>query len=237
MRLRCTSTRLSSRRLDTALFSLLDVPREGDFYICGPPGFLEDMRSGLVGWGVAAERVRSEVFGSGPALTPGIVGQSQRAPHPPAGALGTGSLVSFARSNLGVRWDAASRSLLEFAEACDVPVRWACRTGVCHSCETGLASGTVRYDPSRLSLQRPAIFLYAARNLKAMSFSISELDFSRHLAISSALLTGSISLEECALGARAYAIRSVTDGRPTVPRSSPRNHDGLGDTRARTRAP
>ncbi len=37
--------------------------------------------------------------------------------------------------------------LLELAEACDVPVRWSCRTGVCHSCETDLLSGTVSYAP------------------------------------------------------------------------------------------
>ncbi|HEX3924349.1 MAG TPA: 2Fe-2S iron-sulfur cluster-binding protein [Streptosporangiaceae bacterium] len=38
-------------------------------------------------------------------------------------------------------------SLLELAEACDVPVRWSCRTGVCHTCETSLMSGAVRYAP------------------------------------------------------------------------------------------
>ena len=39
-------------------------------------------------------------------------------------------------------------SLLEFAEACDVPVRWSCRTGVCHTCETTVMSGTVSYAPA-----------------------------------------------------------------------------------------
>jgi hypothetical protein len=28
--------------------------------------------------------------------------------------------------------------------AWDVPVRWSCRAGVCHTCETTLVSGTVR---------------------------------------------------------------------------------------------
>jgi ferredoxin len=37
--------------------------------------------------------------------------------------------------------------VLEFAEACDVPVRWACRTGVCHTCETALIGGQTLYDP------------------------------------------------------------------------------------------
>ena len=28
-----------------------------------------------------------------------------------------------------------------------VPARWSCRTGVCHTCETGLVVGTVSYRP------------------------------------------------------------------------------------------
>jgi len=28
-----------------------------------------------------------------------------------------------------------------------VPVRWSCRTGVCHNCETGLISGSATYRP------------------------------------------------------------------------------------------
>jgi ferredoxin len=43
-----------------------------------------------------------------------------------------------------------SRSLLEFAEACDVPVRFSCRSAVCHACECGLISGLVNYDPEPL---------------------------------------------------------------------------------------
>jgi ferredoxin len=58
-----------------------------------------------------------------------------------------GPLVSFARSNLSAHWGSTFNSLLELAEACDVPVRWSCRTGVCHSCETGLILGAVGYRP------------------------------------------------------------------------------------------
>ena len=44
-------------------------------------------------------------------------------------------------------WSRDYASLLELAEACDVPVRWSCRTGVCHNCETAVVSGDVRYSP------------------------------------------------------------------------------------------
>jgi len=46
-----------------------------------------------------------------------------------------------------VPWRDDVANLLELAEACDVPTRWSCRTGICHSCEAGLLGGAVSYDP------------------------------------------------------------------------------------------
>ncbi len=136
-------------RLDVQVLQELGAPREADFYLCGPAAFMSGMTADLSNWGVPAERLHSENFGSGPALTPGIAAAPARTPHPPDRPTGTGPMVSFARSNLALRWDSASQSLLELAESCDVPVRWACRTGVCHNCETGLIAGAVDYfvDP------------------------------------------------------------------------------------------
>jgi ferredoxin len=110
-----------------------------------------DMAATLTARGVTPDRVKSEIFGPSDALTPGIVGgTSPRAPHPPDGEQGSGEPVVFSRSNVSAPWNPALRTLLEFAEACDVPVRWACRTGVCHTCETGLIGGAVAYDPTPL---------------------------------------------------------------------------------------
>jgi ferredoxin len=96
----------------------------------------------------ARDRLHTENFGSGQSMTPGIAAVPRRPPHPPAEAAEVGPLVSFTRSNLAVHWGSAFHSLLELAEACDVPVRWSCRTGVCHNCETGLISGSVIYRPN-----------------------------------------------------------------------------------------
>ncbi len=125
----------------------IGTPRAAAFYLCGPPAFMTELRTGLAAWGVDAKRIRSESFGGGPAVTPGIVATPYRQPHPPAGATGTGPMVSFARSGLNVRWKSTYQSVLELAEACDVPVRWSCRTGVCHSCQTPVISGGVDYRP------------------------------------------------------------------------------------------
>ncbi|MBV9416007.1 MAG: 2Fe-2S iron-sulfur cluster binding domain-containing protein [Solirubrobacterales bacterium] len=97
--------------------------------------------------GIAAARIHTEPFGPAPGSTPGIAATPARAPHLPAGKPGDGSTIEFARSDLAVRWSSDYGSLLELAEACDVPVRWSCRTGVCHTCETTLIAGNVKYNP------------------------------------------------------------------------------------------
>ena len=59
-------------RLTATILEKLGVPREADFYLCGPPAFLEDFTAGLGGWGVARDRVHTEIFGSGKSITPGV---------------------------------------------------------------------------------------------------------------------------------------------------------------------
>jgi ferredoxin-NADP reductase/MOSC domain-containing protein YiiM len=134
-------------RLTAEVARELGVPLDADHYLCGPAAFLEELPAGLVTHGVRPERVRVEVFGSQGALEPGVVPSSRRPPHPPPGAAGSGPLVEFARSSVSTRFDPQYGTLLELAEACDVPVRWSCRTGVCHTCETDLLGGAVVYEP------------------------------------------------------------------------------------------
>ena len=134
-------------RVGVQVFEEMGVPPDADFYICGPAAFMSGLVDGLAGWGVSPRRLHTENFGPGPSMTPGVAATSQRPLHPPAEAAEVGPLVSFTRSNLAVHWGSAFHSLLELAEACDMPVRWSCRTGVCHNCETGLISGSVAYRP------------------------------------------------------------------------------------------
>jgi ferredoxin len=108
------------------------------------------MRESLVSLGFEASRVHSELFGGVSAINPGLTGVVRKTPHLPPGVAGTGPAVTFARSGLTVPWSEEYPSLLEFAEACDVPTRWSCRTGVCHTCVTPVLSGRVDYDPDPL---------------------------------------------------------------------------------------
>jgi ferredoxin len=163
-------------RLTAAVLADTGVPTAADFYLCGPGPFMRDIAAALTARGVPLDRVSMEVFGPGESVTPGVVGAARRSPHPPAGEPGPGPLVSFSRSNLSVAWDPSFASLLEFAEACDVPVKWSCRTGVCHTCETGLISGEISYRPEPLEPPAPGSALICCSQPKAPPHSIS----SRH---------------------------------------------------------
>jgi ferredoxin len=58
--------------------------------------------------------------------------------------------VTFSRSDLAVPWDDPYPSLLDVAEACDVPVGFGCRNGTCHNCQSGLPAGEVTYHTEPL---------------------------------------------------------------------------------------
>jgi ferredoxin-NADP reductase/MOSC domain-containing protein YiiM/ferredoxin len=135
--------------ITTDVIEKIGVPRDGDFYLCGPATFMQDLTAGLTALGVPGDRVHTEVFGAERSITPGIA-ETHHHPHPPEGTAGLGPRVSLVRSGLEVGWDPKFPSLLDLAEACDVPVRWSCRTGVCHTCESGLISGSVTYQPEPL---------------------------------------------------------------------------------------
>jgi ferredoxin-NADP reductase/MOSC domain-containing protein YiiM/ferredoxin len=137
----------SAGRLSGSLLTELGVPRDADAYLCGPTPFMDEISAGLAAFGLEASRIHTEPFGPAPGLTPGIAATSTRAPHPPAGRPGEGPTIEFARSDLAVPWSDDYGNLLELAEACDVPVRWSCRTGVCHNCESTLIAGDLEYSP------------------------------------------------------------------------------------------
>jgi ferredoxin-NADP reductase/MOSC domain-containing protein YiiM len=142
-------------RLTASALAALQPPADSEAYICGPAAFMDDISAGCAALGIDAARIHTEPFGPAAPQTPGIAAAPVRAPHPPAGPAGAGPMVSFARSDLAIPWTSGYGTLLELAEACDVPVRWSCRTGVCHTCETTLIAGSVDYDPDPVEPPTP----------------------------------------------------------------------------------
>ncbi len=140
----------SPGRLTKDTLVALGIPAGATAFVCGPASFMVDMQHALAAAGVDPARIHTELFGALPAITPGLTGPAGRAPHPPPGPPGTGPLVTFARSGVSAPFAAGRRSVLELADACDVPARWSCRTGVCHTCTTPLLAGDVTYSPAPL---------------------------------------------------------------------------------------
>jgi ferredoxin-NADP reductase/MOSC domain-containing protein YiiM len=139
--------------LSRSVFDEFGISREADVYLCGPTRFMSDMKEALATAGVVPQRIHVEIFVGSEPITPGVVSAAKRAPHLPNDDADTGPVVTFARSGIAAHWKASAyQSILELAEACDVPVRWSCRTGVCHTCESGLISGSVVYGPQPLEM-------------------------------------------------------------------------------------
>jgi len=137
----------SAGRLTASVLAELKPPQDAETYICGPAAFMDEISAGLAALGCDASRMHTEPFGPAASSTPGIAARNAPAPHPPAGQPGNGPTITFARSGLAIPWSSDYGALLELAEACDVPVRWSCRTGVCQTCETTIIAGNVDYSP------------------------------------------------------------------------------------------
>ena len=112
----------------------IQKPASADFFLCGPPPFMEASRTILTGLGVEPERIMQESFGVS-------------APQPATSGPGaeTGVLVEFARSGKTclVR---AGQTVLEAAEERGIGIPSSCRQGQCGTCKTKLLEGNVRMD-------------------------------------------------------------------------------------------
>jgi ferredoxin-NADP reductase len=102
-----------------------------DYFLCGPPPFMELVRAILVNAGVSAEHIRQETFGGNPA------------PSVPSGEPGGTFVVEFARSGRKVSV-ASDRTLLQSAWENGVAIPSACRQGQCGTCKTRMLEGNVR---------------------------------------------------------------------------------------------
>jgi ferredoxin-NADP reductase len=132
-------------RLSIETIAVSGIPVDADYYLCGPDAFMQSLSAALIARGTTPEHVATEVFGAKAMIAaPGLEAEHPP-PHAPAGSPADGPPVTFSRSNLTLPWDPGYGNLLEFAEACDIPVSFGCRIGVCHYCETGLLTGEVSY--------------------------------------------------------------------------------------------
>lgn len=146
---------ITQGRPTTQSLAAMGIPTDAVAYLCGPNAFMDDLGGILREHGLSPERIHTEQFSALPAINPGVTGTAVVRPHQPPGQPGTGPLITFARSGITTPWSPAHASLLDLAEACDIPTRWSCRTGVCHTCVTPLVAGDITYTTPPLELPEP----------------------------------------------------------------------------------
>jgi ferredoxin-NADP reductase len=129
-------------RIDIAALTEILPFNDYDFYLCGPPAFMQGLYDGLRGLNIADGRIHAEAFG--PASL-------RRRPDrgtdaiPPATPSTEPVPVIFARSGREAEWTPASGSLLELAEASGMQPEFSCRNGSCGTCRTRILEGEVAY--------------------------------------------------------------------------------------------
>lgn len=139
------TTHESIGHVDADLVAKLVDVAECDFYLCGPPGFMQALYDGLIARGVAADRIHFESFGTA----------TVRRQQPPGAALPVGEMaasaipVRFAKSGIDAVWTPEAGTLLELAEASGLAPVFGCRSAVCGTCTTRISRGAVNYvtDP------------------------------------------------------------------------------------------
>ncbi len=108
-----------------------------DFYLCGPPAFMQGAYDGLRRLNIANERIHAEAFG------PSSLVRDDAPVGPPMSEAPVA--VRFAAAAVEAVWQPGSGSLLDLAEQAGLQPEYACRGGTCGSCRTRLLSGDVGY--------------------------------------------------------------------------------------------
>ncbi|NQV84664.1 MAG: 2Fe-2S iron-sulfur cluster binding domain-containing protein [Rhodospirillales bacterium] len=115
-----------------------------DYYLCGPPPFMQALYTALRDWGVDDTRIFYEFFGPATVLK-GAPGDIPANPAPHGTQAASGIEVTFKWAEVTVPWDGTSDTLLELAEAHGVDADFSCRSGVCHTCACTLMEGEIEY--------------------------------------------------------------------------------------------
>lgn len=147
-----------------------------DFFLCGPPGFMQGIYDSLRELGVADSRIFAEGFGPASLTrTPDPISSSeteQNSQQPPEA---DSAQVVFAQKGSGSDhpersehdWHAADGTLLEFAEAKGFNPAFGCRSGSCGNCAASLNRGHVSYRTSPATSITPGeVLLCCARPAK-----------------------------------------------------------------------
>ncbi|MEQ8392730.1 MAG: pyridoxamine 5'-phosphate oxidase family protein [Thalassospira sp.] len=133
----------ASGHIDMNLLRSLLPFDDFDFYLCGPPPFMQALYDGLRGLNISNARIHAEAFGPA-SLTRSQDTHDDLPELPPASSKPV--KVEFAPSNQSAVWQPdADKTLLELAEDIGLAPEASCRGGNCGTCRTKITQGRVTY--------------------------------------------------------------------------------------------
>lgn len=135
-------------RIDASLLKAHLPFDDYDFYLCGPPTFMQSLYAGLRAFQVNDDRIHVEAFGPAALRRDQVNGQPARRPGPaPATEV---TKVVFGQSAREASWSPGSGTLLDLAEQNGLSPSYSCRAGNCGECRAKVIRGDVSYlfEPS-----------------------------------------------------------------------------------------
>jgi ferredoxin-NADP reductase/MOSC domain-containing protein YiiM len=129
--------------VDLGLLKALLPGKDMDFFLCGPPPFMNGLLKSLWEWGVPETRIRFELFGPATLLQEGT---SARRRTKETTVEEKAYEIEFSASGITAKWDPEYENLLEFAEDQGVFPDFSCRSGICHTCQYKISEGEVAYN-------------------------------------------------------------------------------------------
>lgn len=139
------SGRIDAEKLDTMLSTVIRTSAIDEWFLCGPFELVQLVRDNLTAQGVAAEKVRFELFSTGePSRPEGHIGRPVVADEG-----GENFEISFKLDGLQgeVKSPAQAReTILNAALRVRPDVPFACAGGVCGTCRAKVVTGTVEMD-------------------------------------------------------------------------------------------
>ncbi|MCK0070225.1 pyridoxamine 5'-phosphate oxidase family protein [Kordiimonas laminariae] len=112
------------------------LPKNADYYLCGPQGFMQGVYDFLLSEGIDDAQIHFEAFG------PASLKRQQQKPT----ANYRAQKVEFSASKKTIVWDANTETLLEAAENNGIEAPFSCRSGSCGSCAVRRLNGRVQYE-------------------------------------------------------------------------------------------
>jgi ferredoxin-NADP reductase/predicted pyridoxine 5'-phosphate oxidase superfamily flavin-nucleotide-binding protein len=134
-----------SSRIEADVFRQVLGLDDYDFYLCGPPSFMQSLYDQLMSLGIRDNRIYTEAFGP-TTLKRNVEVLSSAPPAIQNKKEAQEAVIKFTKSNFEQRWNKGDSNILEVAESHGLEPEYGCRSGACGSCSVKVIAGEVVYN-------------------------------------------------------------------------------------------